>query len=337
MSSVGSSARRDGGVNRPVSSAAESPQQLRRISQSVRRELQQSAESTAALARRFNINVKTAAKWRAREFLEDLPSRNHRRRVNVLSPIQEQAIVLARWCMRLPLDDLLFVIQAIHPTVTRSVLHRCLQKYGISSIPRTPPQRTGKGPEFGEFVVKLLTVPTAAGPLTTWSAMDLRSRFGFAELRYDVTPTWSAKCLASLCDAVPYPIRSVLTADLPAFCSSVGANDAEAHPFAAEAKKRGISHRIVPPSYPWRPEHHVQINRLAAQAACEDVITLTETEIGRHLVEFIVNMNFVRRLKCLGGVTPFQFAARHDGFDWRSYLRNCPYDLRATKHLVPAP
>jgi hypothetical protein len=37
----------------------------------------------------------------------------------------------------LPLDDYLYALQATIPQLTRSTLHRCFQRHGISRLPET--------------------------------------------------------------------------------------------------------------------------------------------------------------------------------------------------------
>jgi hypothetical protein len=50
--------------------------------------------------------------------------------------VEEEAIVVAfRRHTLLPLDDCLHTLQATIPQLTRSSLHRCLQRHGISRLP----------------------------------------------------------------------------------------------------------------------------------------------------------------------------------------------------------
>ena len=50
--------------------------------------------------------------------------------------VEEEAIVVAfRRHTLLPLDDCLYALQATIPHLTRSSLHRCLQRHGISRLP----------------------------------------------------------------------------------------------------------------------------------------------------------------------------------------------------------
>ena len=49
--------------------------------------------------------------------------------------IEEEAIIVAfRKHTLLPLDDCLYALQAMIPTLTRSSLHRCLQSHDISRL-----------------------------------------------------------------------------------------------------------------------------------------------------------------------------------------------------------
>jgi transposase len=102
--------------------------------QAVRRAIQNSQESLRALAKRYGINQKTVAKWRQRETVADLPTGPKEAKSTVLS-IEEEAIIVAfRRHTLLPLDDCLYALQPIIPHLTRSSLHRCLQRHGISRI-----------------------------------------------------------------------------------------------------------------------------------------------------------------------------------------------------------
>jgi hypothetical protein len=53
----------------------------------------------------------------------------------VLSVDQEAVIVAFREHTLLPLDDCLYALQATIPALTRSSLHRCLERHGISRVP----------------------------------------------------------------------------------------------------------------------------------------------------------------------------------------------------------
>src|ERR1700739_4566936 len=110
--------------------------------EAVRRAIQHSQASLRALAKRYGINPKTVAKWKTRSSVADLPTGPKQPTSTVLS-IEEDAIIVAfRRHTLLPLDDCLYALQATIPHLTRSSLHRCLQRHGIS---RLPDVEDGKG------------------------------------------------------------------------------------------------------------------------------------------------------------------------------------------------
>ena len=57
-------------------------------------------------------------------------------RSTVLSPMEEAAIVVLRLQARLSLDDMFIALKDVIPHLTRSLLHRCLQRHGISRLAR---------------------------------------------------------------------------------------------------------------------------------------------------------------------------------------------------------
>ncbi len=111
----------------------------------VRALIQRSQASNAALSRELGINVKTVNKWRKRDRVEDTKMGPKVAHSTVLS-IEEEAIIVAfRRHTLLPLDDCLYALQPTIPRLTRSSLHRCLQRHDISRLPdMTGPSRRCK-------------------------------------------------------------------------------------------------------------------------------------------------------------------------------------------------
>jgi hypothetical protein len=98
--------------------------------------MQHSQASLRTLAKRYGINQKTAAKRKRRTATADLPTGPKVARSTVLS-IEEEAVIAGfRRHTLLPLDDCLYALQASIPHLTRSSLHRCLQRHGISQLPK---------------------------------------------------------------------------------------------------------------------------------------------------------------------------------------------------------
>jgi hypothetical protein len=59
--------------------------------------------------------------------------------------MQEEAVIVAfRRHTLLPLDDCLYALQATIPHLTRSALHRCLERHGISRLPEVEGSKPGR-------------------------------------------------------------------------------------------------------------------------------------------------------------------------------------------------
>src|SRR4249919_4192166 len=154
--------------------------------EAVRRAIQNSQESLRALAKRYGINQKTVAKWKERETVADIPTGPRDAKSTVLS-IEEEAIIVAfRRHTLLPLDDCLYALQPTIPHLTRSSLHRCLQRHGISRLPQvegeTSPKRKFKAYPIGYFHIDIAEVRTAEGKLHLIVAIDRTSKFAFVEM-----------------------------------------------------------------------------------------------------------------------------------------------------------
>src|SRR5215475_8846399 len=132
--------------------------------EAVRRAIQHSQASLRALARRYGINQKTVAKWERRSSVVDLPTGPREPRSSVLS-IEDEAIIVAfRRHTLLPLDDCLYALQATIPNLTRSSLHRCLQRHGIGRLPEVdgdkPARKAFKAYPIGYFHIDIAEVQT---------------------------------------------------------------------------------------------------------------------------------------------------------------------------------
>jgi len=88
-----------------------------------------------ALAKRHGVNQKTAAKWKKRKTVADLPTGPKGEWSTLLSTEDEGIIIAFRRHTLLPLDVCHYALQATIPHLTRSSLHRCLQRHGVSRLP----------------------------------------------------------------------------------------------------------------------------------------------------------------------------------------------------------
>src|SRR4249919_1486658 len=181
----------------------------------IRRAIHHSQESLRGLAKRYGINQKTVAKWKSRESVADLPTGPKQPKSTVLT-VEDEAIIIAfRRHTLLPLGDCLYALQATIPNLTRSSLHRCYQRHGVSRLPEIegdkPAKKAFKAYPIGFFHIDIAEVQTAQGKLFLFVAIDRTSKFAFTELHAKATTRTAADFLRALIKLVPYKIHTVLT------------------------------------------------------------------------------------------------------------------------------
>ncbi|GAA4488802.1 hypothetical protein GCM10023157_37300 [Gluconacetobacter asukensis] len=221
----------------------------------VRRAIQHSQESLRALAKRYGINPKTVAKWKGRSDPSDRRTGPKVASSTVLS-IEEEAIVLAfRRHTLLPLDDCLYALQATIPHLTRSSLHRCLQRHGISRLPDTegdkPRRSKFKTCPIGYFHIDIAEVQTAEGKLRLFVAIDRTSKFAYVELHQQAGKMVAAEFLRRLIETVPYEIHTILTDNGIQFTNRACDTYAFHHIFDRVCDENDIEHRLTKVKHPW--------------------------------------------------------------------------------------
>src|SRR5215217_2685373 len=186
-----------------------------RTTEAVRRAIQLRQESVRAAARRYGVSPTTIQKWRKRSTTADARTGPKEPRSTVLTLDEEAIVVAFRRHTLLPLDDCLYALQATLPHLTRSALHRCLQRHGISRLPDTegdkPAKKKFKLYPIGYFHIDIAEVHTEEGKLSLFVAIDRACKFAYAELHPEASKTVAAQFLRHLIAAVPYKIHTVLT------------------------------------------------------------------------------------------------------------------------------
>ena len=107
-----------------------------------------------------------------------------RPRSTTLTEAEEAIVVEFRRRTLLPLDDVLGCLRESIPKLTRSALHRCLVRHGISRLPNTdgdkPRRSKFKRYPIGFFHIDLAEVRTEQGKLYLLVAIDRTSKFAGA-------------------------------------------------------------------------------------------------------------------------------------------------------------
>lgn len=280
----------------------------------VRRAIQNSQESLRVLAGRYGINPKTVAKWKRRQSVEDRKTGPKDPVSTVLSKEEEAIIVAFRRHTLLPLDDCLYALQPTIPHLSRSALHRCLQRHGISRLPDVdggkPRKKRFKRYPIGYFHIDLAEVRTAEGKLYLFVAIDRTSKFAFARLASKAGKLAAAQFLRDLISVVPYQISIVLTDNGIQFTNRKRDTSAFEHAFERVCREYQIEHRLTKVKHPWTNGQVERMNRTIKDATVKRFHYDTHDQLERHLADFIDAYNFARRLKTLAGLTPYEFICK---------------------------
>jgi IS30 family transposase len=282
-----------------------------RTTATVRRAIQTSQASIRSLAKQYGINPKTVVKWKQRSDVQDARMGPKQAHSTVLSTEEEALIVAFRRHTLLPLDDCLYVLQETIPHLTRSALHRCLQRHGISRLPEMtdkPSQKSRfKQYPIGYFHLDIAEVQTEEGKLYLFVAIDRTSKYAFVELHERMTRPVAAEFLRHLIAAVPYKIHTILTDNGIQFANRP--NDRYAFPllFDRICAKNGIEHRLTKPNHPWTNGQVERMNRTLKEATVYRYYYDTHQQLREHLTTFMMAYNFAKRLKSLKGLTPYDY------------------------------
>ena len=120
------------------------------------------------------------------------------------------------------LDDCLYALQPSILHLTRSSLHRCLQRHGTSRLPDMegdkPKRQKFKRYSIGYFHIDIAELHTNEGQLYLFVAIDRTSKFAVAQLVEKSNRKTAWEFLEAVLEAVPYKIHTILTDNGIQFC-----------------------------------------------------------------------------------------------------------------------
>jgi transposase InsO family protein len=281
-----------------------------RTTAALRRTIQHSQESIARLAQRYDLNAKTVAKWRKRTTVEDAQMGPRQPHSTLLTTEQEAMIVTFRKHTLLPLDDCLYALQASIPHLTRSSLHRCLQRHGINRLPEIKGDKPAKKKfaryPIGYFDLDIAEVETEQGRLYLFVAIDRTSKFAYAELHPDQTRDRACQFLRRLIAAVPDSIHTILSDNGIQFTNRLKDKWAFKDLFDRICEEHGIEHRLRKVNHPWTKGEVERMNRTIKEATVKRYHYQTHDQLKEHLAQFLAAYKFAKRLKTQRGLTPYE-------------------------------
>lgn len=272
---------------------------------------QEAGSKTADVCRKHGVSSTTFYKWKATYGGMDV---SQARKLKVL---EDENARLKRLLADAMLDDCLYALQPSIPHLTRSALHRCLQRHGISRLPdiegQKPKRQRFKRYPIGFFHIDIAEVQTAEGKLYLFVGIDRTSKFAVTQLvdKADRRTAW--EFLEHLLKAVPYRIHTILTdnglqfAEQPRNRNTAWSRQMR---FDMICEANDIEHRLTKPNHPWTNGQVERMNRTMKEATVKRFHYESHDQLRTHLDDFMAAYNFARRLKTVSGLTPTNTSPR---------------------------
>ena len=288
-----------------------------------RAEMRSSEDSSAELAKRYNVSIATARKWKGRDDSQD---RSHRPHIlaTTLSVGQELLVVELRRMLLLPLDDLLAVTREfINPDVSRSGLDRCLRRHEVSNLKGLQPEIEGEikplktfkdyAPGFLHVDIKYLPqMPDETHRRYLFVAIDRATRWVYMRSYRDQSEQSSVDFLRRLQRVAPMKIKNILTDNGSQFTdrfTSKTRTPSGRHMFDVACSSMGIEHRLCPPR---RPQTNGMVERFNGRIS--DLVKQTRfasaADLDATLTQYLTTYNHHIPQRALNHQSPIQALKR---------------------------
>ena len=284
--------------------------------------IQASGQPAAALARQLGISETTVRRWRGRREVADRPSTPHTLATGFVA--EEEAIAVElRTRLALSLDDILDVMRrCLRPDISRSALHRCLQRRGVSQPPpQAKPAAQRFDPEpFGYVHVDLKHLPRLnKQPAYVFVAIERTTRFVHVEIVPNRAGATLAACLERFLQAFGHPVHTILTDNGAEFTDRFAEarwrrrdRGTGAHPFDLVCRRHRVRHKLTRPYRPQTNGMAERFNRRLAEALDNQPSCGTNAGKNRFrdhaernaFIQTFVNNYNRTRLRCLGHQAP---------------------------------
>ena len=197
--------------------------------------------------------------------------------------------------------------------LTRSSLHRCLQRHGISRRPDSqgaePGRKTFKSYPIGDVHIDIAEVQTAEGKRYLFVAIDRTSAFAFARLWPKAGKVAAVEFLRDLIAAISCAIHTVLTDNGIRFTTEPATATRSTTSSIASATRTASSIACPKVKHPWTNGQVESLNRTIKEATAKHFRYDGHAQLRQHLAALIDAYHLGRRLKTLEDLTPTRSSA----------------------------
>ena len=287
--------------------------------------IQNSSKSVAALAKELGKSETTIRRWKNRDSVEDRSHRPHKLSSS-LSDVEERLVVELRTSLWLSLDDMTEVMKrCVNEKLSRSAIHRCLQRHGISQKPKAVKDKPGafntdQPLGFIHLDLKHLA-PLHRQKSYVFVAIDRATRFVHAEIHQNRSAATARGFLERFLEAFPYRVHTILTDNGSEFTDRFAVDMKDKpkdrpsgnHPVDRLCSEHKIEHKLTRPYHPQTNGMVERFNRrisehLAARpqkGPAQKRRFENHQERDAYVLEFIANYNRTR-LRCLKYKSPLE-------------------------------
>ncbi len=271
-----------------------------RTNQHVREIIQQSNLTNVELANNYNVNVKTIAKHKNRDFLNDKSSRPKRIHY-ALTPLEKELIKVVRTMTWMELDDLADTIVDIIPNANRSNAYRTLKAFDINRVPQ---EQKEKAKKFKEYEPGYLHIDVTYLPkfdkqkYYLFVAIDRATRLLYYKVYENKTAANAVSFLKECKEFFPFYLTHILTDNGLEFTDKwargkgfVSGN----HKFDVECKDDEIEHRLTAPYTPQTNAMVERVNGTIKNATIKAEEYDNIDDVKKDLNKFLIYYNFNRR------------------------------------------
>lgn len=240
----------------------------------VRAYIQASDLPPSELALGLGLSETTVRRWKGRSSVADRSSAPHTL-ASSFSLEEEEIAVQLRTELDLSLDDSLEVMRrCLRPDISRSALHRCFKRRGVSQRPREPKPAAEPfaATAFGYVHIDLKHLTRLQGQAAyVFVAIERTTRFVHVEIVQERSARLIAACLERFLQAFGHPVHTILTDNGSEFTDRFGGaywrtldNGTGEHPFDRVCLSHGIKHKLT---RPYRPQTNGMVERFNRRLA----------------------------------------------------------------------
>ena len=298
----------------------------------IRAYIQRSRKSVEALAAELGVSETTIRRWRGRDTVTDR-SHTPKKLMISLSALEEALVCELRTKLWLPLDDITEVMnRCVNGELSRSAIHRCLVRHGLSRRPKPdkPSVGTFEQATVGFIHIDLKHLPALQRRKSyAFVAIDRATRYVYLEIHPKRDAATAQGFLERFLAHFPHPVHTILTDNGSEFTDRFAVDMKDKprdrpsgrHPFDRVCARHKIDHRLTRPYRPQTNGMVERFNRRLVEAIGRQPkrgiahrLFVSHADRDAFLNRFVHDYNRTR-LKCLGYLAPRQVLNNPPGPD----------------------